>query len=156
MSDSWVCAECECENEAEEQVCGGCEAPKPAAASSGDDKYKGYVCGIVTECEGVAGKDKLKKLSVDVGKGTNLTIVTNAPNVVAGSRIVVATIGAKVTADGEEIVVKKTAVGGVSSEGIVCDGPMLGWVGGGAGTAALLPESFQPGSTPPDSRPRLK
>ena len=41
------------------------------------------------------------------------------------------------------------------SEGMLCDGPMLGWAGGGAGTAVLLPDTFKPGDTPPRSRPRL-
>ena len=55
--------------------------------------------------------------------------------------------------DGEKV--KKAMVGGVTSEGMCCDGPMLGWVGGGAGAAALLPENFNPGDAPPTSRPRL-
>ena len=64
----------------------------------------------------------------------------------------IATVGSELK-DGEKV--KKASVGGVVSEGMCCDGPMLGWVGGGAGTAALLPESFNPGDTPPTSRPRL-
>lgn len=100
----------------------------------------------------VAGKDKLKKLSVDVGAAEPLTIVTNAPNVAEGSRVVVATVGAVV---GEETI-KKASVGGVTSEGMLCSNPMLGWTGGGANTAALVPDSFAPGSTPPEKAPRLK
>ena len=45
------------------------------------------------ELEGVAGKDKLKQLKVDVGSGDPLQIVTNAPNVVEGCLCVVATVG---------------------------------------------------------------
>lgn len=55
--------------------------------------------------------------------------------------------------NGEKI--KKASVGGVVSEGMLADPPMLGWVGGGAGAAALLPESFNPGDAPPKSRPRM-
>ena len=55
---------------------------------------------------------------------------------------------------GEEVEVKKANVGGVPSEGMLCDAPMLGWVGGGAGAAALLPETFAIGSAPPDKKPR--
>jgi hypothetical protein len=47
----------------------------------------------VLELEGVAGKDKLKQLKVDVGSGDPLQIVTNAPNVVEGCLCVVATVG---------------------------------------------------------------
>lgn len=52
-----------------------------------------------------------QKLSVDVGTGTPLTIVTNAPNVNEGSRVVVATVGSLV----DDEPVKKTSVGGVVS-----------------------------------------
>ena len=54
----------------------------------------------------------------------------------------------------EEIVIKKASVGGQASFGMVCDCPMLGWKGGAAGTAALLPESFEIGGPPPPERPR--
>jgi hypothetical protein len=67
-------------------------------------------------------------------------------------RVVIATVGAELKG-GEKV--KKAAVGGVTSEGMCCDGPMLGWVGGGAGAAALLPETYNPGDAPPTSRPRL-
>eukprot|EP00039_Didymoeca_costata_P029786 m.26384 g.26384 ORF g.26384 m.26384 type:complete len:175 (-) comp7790_c0_seq2:33-557(-) len=116
------------------------------------DELAGYVAGLVLECEDVPKKDKLKQLTVDIGKDESVTIVTNAPNVKQGVRVVVATVGAQLK-DGETV--KKATVGGVPSEGMLCDSPMLGWVGGGAGAAALLPESYVPGSAPPTSRPRL-
>ena len=56
----------------------------------------------------------------------------------------------------EGIEVKKRSVGGVVSEGMVCDSKMLGWQGGGAGTAALVPAAtFLPGMPPPPKRPRM-
>ena len=66
--------------------------------------------------------------------------------------MVVATVGAELK-DGDKV--KRAPVGGVMSEGMLCDGPMLGWAGGGAGTAVLLPNTFKPGDKPPGSRPRL-
>ena len=63
-----------------------------------------------------------------------------------GVRVVVATVGAKLK---NEESVKKATVGGVTSEGMLCDAPMLGWVGGGAGAAALLPESYKPAGPSP-------
>jgi len=59
------------------------------------------------------------------------------------------------TKEGEELTIKKQSVGGRTSEGMLCDSPMLGWVGGGAGSAALVPDSFSPGDPPPDRRPRM-
>merc|ERR1712070_1266482 len=117
----------------------------PAAAAGGDenDRYRGYKIGVVLSAEKVANKDKLLELKVDVGSGEPLPIVTNAGNVKEGSRVVVATVGSVVEEKGEEIEVKKATVGGKPSEGMLCDGPMLGWVGGGAGAAALVPDSLE-------------
>lgn len=111
-----------------------------------------FVVGLVDTADAISGKDKLLQLSVDVGAGTALTIVTNAPNVQAGTRVVVATTGTELR-DGT--IVKTANVGGVNSEGMLCDAPMLEWVGGGAGAAAVVPESFSPGDTPPLERPRM-
>ncbi|CAM9850131.1 unnamed protein product [Heterosigma akashiwo] len=97
-------------------------------------------------------KGKLKKLVVDVGEEEPLTIVTNAPNVRDDSRVVVAKIGAVINDEP----VKKTSVGGVMSHGMLCDAPMLGWSGGGAGTAVWLSEDFEVGAPPPDSKPRTE
>jgi len=111
---------------------------------------EGCKVGLVEACEPVPGKSKLLKLSVSVGEEQPLTIVTNATNVELGSRVVVAPIGSTVGGT----VVKKAIVGGQASEGMLCDAPMLGWKGGGAGAAALVPDSFSPGDEPPKERPR--
>eukprot|EP00933_Yihiella_yeosuensis_P080786 TRINITY_DN9427_c1_g1_i1.p1 TRINITY_DN9427_c1_g1~~TRINITY_DN9427_c1_g1_i1.p1 ORF type:complete len:172 (+),score=67.97 TRINITY_DN9427_c1_g1_i1:128-643(+) len=145
--EPWICPNCEYENEPHELACVACEAPKPVVA---DARFEGFVVGLIQTCEPVAGKDKLKKLKVDVGDAEPLQIVTNAGNVKEGSRVVIAKVGAIV--DDEPL--KKANVGGVPSEGMLCDGPMLGWTGGGAGAAALLPDSFAVGGPPPDKRPR--
>ena len=52
-----------------------------------------FVVGKVVECGPVPGKDKLKKLLVDVGATEPLCIVTNAPNIRDGTRTVVALVG---------------------------------------------------------------
>jgi tRNA-binding EMAP/Myf-like protein len=113
----------------------------------------GYKVGLVISRAAVPNKDNLTKIEVDIGTGENVTIVTNA-KVFDNQRVVVATVGSKVEHEGEEVEVKKANVGGVPSEGMLCDSPMLGWVGGGAGVAAKIPESFALGSTPPSEKPR--
>lgn len=150
----WMCPSCTYANEDGDAECCACGVAKPAAAapSNSDDPYANIVVGLVVEAEAVAGKDKLLRLTVNVGSGQNVTLVTNAGNVATGSRVVVALPGAVVG----DITVKKAVVGGVASEGMLCDPPMLGWVGGGAGAAALVPESFEPGARPPETRPRMK
>ena len=52
--------------------------------------------------------------------------------------------------------VKKTTVGGVVSQGILCDSNMLGWTGGAAGIAVQMPPELEIGSAPPSSKPRPK
>jgi len=38
---------------------------------------------------------------------------------------------------------------------MLADAPMLGWTGGGAGAAALVPAAYAPGDRPPEKRPRM-
>lgn len=153
MSTPWVCAECENENPTSADPCEACDAPRPAAGGAGGDvsSSSGYKVGFITSCEPIAGKDKLRKLVLDIGAAAPITVVTNAPNVAEGVKVVVATIGTEVG----EIVIKKTAVGGVVSEGMLAEPKNLGWVGGGAGIACVVPDSFAPGDAPPSSRPRM-
>lgn len=122
-----------------------------------------YKVGVVLSLEGCGGKSSsgkaLKACKVNVtGDETNpLTIVTSASNVRTGSRVVVALAGTSfLNAEGEEVTVKKTTVGGVMSDGMFCDSRMLGWSGGGCGVAAQVPDSYDIGSAPPSSKPRPK
>jgi tRNA-binding EMAP/Myf-like protein len=107
-------------------------------------------------------KTKLKALKLALSssdpdaEGNTITVVTNAKNVnEPGLKVVVACIGAVVSADGEEVVVKRSTVGGRKSEGILCDAPMLKWKGGGTGNAVILVgDEFVVGDSPPNSKPR--
>jgi tRNA-binding EMAP/Myf-like protein len=120
---------------------------------SDDDATTNLVCAEITECAPVEGHDKLKRLTLSVGDATaTFTVVTNAPNVETGKRLVVAPVGATLR-DGTTV--KTATVGGIKSEGMVCDSTMCGWSGGGSGSAALLPMDFPLGSRAPNARPRL-
>ena len=67
-----------------------------------------------------------------------------------------APLGSKViNEEGEEMEIKKTTVGGVVSEGMLCDSRMLGWSGGAAGIAVQIPESIALGKAPPATKPRM-
>ncbi|KAJ3098476.1 hypothetical protein HDU97_003975 [Phlyctochytrium planicorne] len=147
----WVCLECEQENTEEDQECCACETPRPAPAA--DARYAGYKIGVIETVEAIP-KTKLKELKINIGANEPLTVVTNAKINETGVKVVVATIGATVSMDGEDTVVKKTTVGGRKSEGILCDSLALGWKGGGAGTAVILPDEFVVGEAPPASKPR--
>ena len=50
---------------------------------------------------------------------------------------------------------KKATVGNVVSEGMLCDSAMIGWPGGAKGVAVQLPDTFELGSAPPSSKPRM-
>jgi len=116
--------------------------------------YEKYCVGLVVSTEGVKGKDKLKQCKVDIGREDGeVTVVTNDKNVREGDRLVVAMIGAVVPAGGakdegeSEVIVKKTNVGGVTSQGMFCDEYMLCW-GNTKNKAARIPENIELGVRP--------
>jgi tRNA-binding EMAP/Myf-like protein len=103
-----------------------------------------YKVGVVLSCEEAAkkkGSRPLIILKVDVGNGKEdgVPVVTNAPNVREGSRVVVVLAGSVVVGEGgEEITLTKTSVAGYPSHGMICDSKMLGWSGGAEGIAAQI------------------
>lgn len=121
-----------------------------------------YKVGLVLSCEESAnkkGNKPLKILRVNVGNGEEdgIPVITNAPNVRVGSRIVVAMAGSTVLdEEGEEITLTKTTIAGHPSHAMICDSKMLGWSGGAEGVAAQIDDSFEIGSAPPASKPRPK
>lgn len=107
----------------------------------------GLVVGLIVDVESLPGK-KLNKCTVDIGAEEPVTIVTNAP-IEAGKRVVVAPVGSIV--NGEPV--KKAQVGGMASEGMLCDAPMV-WGKGSANVPAKVPDEYEPGAAPPAERPR--
>ena len=120
-------------------------APKMKAAQAGCTEA---VCGRVEACE-LVGVKKTKKLTVDVGAEEPLTISTQW-DVEVGMRVVIAVVGSSVG----DMEIKETSAGGVVSQGMLCDGVMLGWEGANAGSPALVTSNFVPGDSAPDERPR--
>jgi len=115
-----------------------------------------YKVGIVlsVETKSKSGGKPLKVCSVDIGTGDPIVVVTAATNVRDKSRLVVAPVGSTIINDeGEEQEIKKTAVGGIMSDGMFCDSRMLGWGSGSAGIAAQVPDSCELGTAPPTSKP---
>jgi len=115
------------------------------------------VCCLVLECEAIPKSATLKKVVVDAGPAADglLTVVTNAPNIRAGTRTAVALIGSVVDDAGSELTIKRAIVGGVTSDGMICDSIMLGWVGGAHGLCVQLPDSIALGDPAPTTKPRL-
>lgn len=82
---------------------------------------KGIVIGEVVEKEKHPDADKLSITKVNVGSAELLNIVCGAPNVAAGQKVLVATIGSKLyPATGEPFEIKKSKIRGAASEGMIC------------------------------------
>ena len=73
-----------------------------------EDGLKGLVVGHVLECTKHPDADRLSLTKVDIGGGEPLSIVCGAPNVGAGQKVIVATVGAKLfPVSGEPFEIKK-------------------------------------------------
>lgn len=82
---------------------------------------QGIVLGEVKTREKHPDADRLSVTTVDVGTGILLNIVCGAPNVAAGQKVLVATIGAKLyPVSGEPFEIKKSKIRGQLSEGMIC------------------------------------
>lgn len=79
--------------------------------------YKGFVAAHVRECVKHPNADKLSLCKVWDGQN-ELSIVCGAPNVAAGQKVVLATIGTHIP--GKDFVIKKSKIRGAESEGMLC------------------------------------
>ncbi len=87
---------------------------------------EGVFIGEVLTCEQHPDADRLKVTTVSVG-GEPLQIVCGAPNVAAGKKVVVATVGCKLyPSPEEEFKIKKSKIRGVESLGMLCAEDELG------------------------------
>jgi phenylalanyl-tRNA synthetase beta chain len=88
---------------------------------------EGVVVGKVLSCVKHPNADKLKVTTVDIGEETPLQIVCGAPNVAAGQKVPVATIGTTLyTEEGESWTIKKGKIRGEESFGMICAEDELG------------------------------
>jgi phenylalanyl-tRNA synthetase beta chain len=87
----------------------------------------GVVVGNVVEREKHPNADKLSVTKVDIGTGSLLNIVCGAPNVAAGQKVLVATVGTTLyPTEGDPITLKKGKIRGEDSEGMICAEDELG------------------------------
>ncbi|MBN2772943.1 MAG: phenylalanine--tRNA ligase subunit beta [Prolixibacteraceae bacterium] len=80
---------------------------------------EGFVVGEVITCEPHPDSDHLSKTTVNVGHQV-LPIVCGAPNVAAGQKVVVATVGTTLYMGDGEFQIKKAKIRGEVSEGMIC------------------------------------
>lgn len=81
---------------------------------------KGLVVGHVLTCEEHPNSDHLHVCSVDLGTGEPQQIVCGAPNVAAGQKVIVATIGTVLYDGDQTFTIKPSKLRGVPSNGMIC------------------------------------
>ncbi|TDQ25778.1 phenylalanine--tRNA ligase subunit beta [Tenacibaculum caenipelagi] len=107
---------------------------------------KGVVVGEVKTCVKHPNADKLKVTTVDLGDGNPVQIVCGAPNVDAGQKVPVATVGTMLYDEkGEGFKIKKGKIRGEESHGMICAEDELG-LGKGHDGIMVLDESLAPGT----------
>lgn len=99
---------------------------------------QGVVIGEVLTCTKHPDADKLSLTTVNIGSGEPLQIVCGAPNVAAGQKVAVATIGTTIyPSGGEPLTMKKAKIRGVESHGMICAEDELGLGNSHAGIMVL-------------------
>ncbi len=107
---------------------------------------KGIVVGEVLTCIQHPNADKLKITTVNLGDEAPVQIVCGAPNVAAGQKVPVATIGTVLYDDkGESFKIKKGKIRGEASFGMICAEDELG-LGKGHDGIMVLDETLTPGT----------
>lgn len=107
---------------------------------------KGVVVGEVLTCEQHPNADKLKVTTVNIGNDTPLHIVCGAPNVAAGQKVLVATIGTEIHTEEGSFTIKKGNLRGEVSEGMICAEDELG-LGKSHDGILVLDEKAVPGQS---------
>ena len=81
---------------------------------------KGLVVGEVLTCEAHPNSDHLHITKVNVGEAEPLPIVCGAPNVAAGQKVIVATVGTVLYDGDQSFTIKKGKLRGEESWGMLC------------------------------------
>jgi len=110
---------------------------------------EGLVIGEVLTCEAHENSDHLHVTTVNIGSGEPLQIVCGAPNVAAGQKVVVATVGTTLYAGEESFSIKRSKIRGVESMGMICAEDEIG-IGTSHAGIIVLPADAIPGTLAKD------
>ena len=110
---------------------------------------EGLVIGEVLTCEAHPNSDHMHVTTVNLGQGEPVQIVCGAPNVAAGQKVVVATLGTKLYDGDECFTIKKSKLRGVESVGMICAEDEIG-IGTDHAGIIVLPETAVPGTLAKD------
>lgn len=100
---------------------------------------EGLVIGEVVTCAKHPNADKLSVTTVNVGGADLLPIVCGAPNVAAGQKVVVATVGTVLYSGDESFTIKASKIRGEQSMGMICAADEIG-LGGDHSGIMVLPD----------------
>ncbi|MDT0675926.1 phenylalanine--tRNA ligase subunit beta [Autumnicola musiva] len=107
---------------------------------------EGIVVGHVLSCDSHPNADRLNLTNVDLGNGENVQIVCGAPNIAAGQKVPVATIGTVLYDEaGEEWTIKKGKIRGEFSYGMICSEKEIG-LGGSHEGIMVMDNELVPGT----------
>jgi phenylalanyl-tRNA synthetase beta chain len=108
---------------------------------------EGIVVGEVKTCIKHPNADKLSITTVNMGGDADVQIVCGAPNIAAGQKVLVATVGTVVyPTTGEPFKINKSKIRGEVSEGMICAEDELG-LGKSHDGILVLPEHYTTGET---------
>lgn len=110
---------------------------------------EGIVIGEVLTCVDHPNSDHLHITTVNLGNGEPTQIVCGAPNVAAGQKVVVATVGTKLYSGDESFTIKKSKIRGVESIGMICAEDEIG-IGTDHAGIIVLPTDAVPGTPAKD------
>ena len=110
---------------------------------------QGLVVGRVITCEAHPNSDHMHVCTVDLGSGEPQQIVCGAPNVAAGQKVIVATLGTKLYDGDDCITIKKSKLRGVESYGMICAEDEIG-VGTSHDGIIVLPDDTPVGMSAAD------
>ncbi|MEE4177467.1 MAG: phenylalanine--tRNA ligase subunit beta [Bacteroides sp.] len=102
---------------------------------------QGVFVGEVKTCHPHPDADRLSVTTVDIGTGSLLPIVCGAPNVAAGQKVFVATVGTTLYTPKGELELKKVKIRGEFSEGMICAEDELGLGDDHEGIIELPPDA---------------
>ena len=105
---------------------------------------EGVVIGEVLTCKKHPDADKLSITTVTIGNSHPLQIVCGAPNVAAGQKVPVATVGTIIFKGEESLEIKKSKIRGELSEGMICAEDELG-IGTSHDGIMILDKDANPG-----------
>lgn len=119
----------------------GLEVENLEMTESVKGSLKGVVIGKVRTCTKHPHADHLSITTVDIGEEEPLSIVCGAPNVKAGQKVPVATIGAILYKDDQPFAIKAAKIRGEHSQGMICAEDELGLGPSHEGIMELHPDA---------------